>query len=337
MILEQILEGTSIEGFQNVNRSGLSIYYEHPAWFEKLFAELDRRGAEYHKVLATDHFYQPGGLEEKSAVVFNRMSPSAHRREHGSGIYHTLSYIHDLERAGVRVINGSKAFQYEISKALQLSLLRSLGLPFPKSRVIHNPATAAEAATGLRFPVVIKPNVGGSGAGVVRFNTLEELKAAIAENRIDLGFDHVGLIQEFIPARKQRITRVETLNGKFLYAIHVHITGETFDLCPADICQTSSGVKLENACVVEAAKSGLKVESYDPPSSVISAIESIVQAAGIDVGGVEYVIDDRDGQIYYYDINALSNFVADAPRVIGFDPFAKLTDFLLEEVSRVSK
>src|SRR5690606_12847982 len=112
-------------------------------------------------------------------------------------------------------------------------------------------------------------------------------------------------------------TRVETLNGKFLYAIHVHITGETFDLCPADICQTSSGVKLENACVVEATKSGLKVESYQPPSSVISAIESIVQAAGIDVGGIEYVIDDRDGQIYYYDINALSNFVADAPRVIG--------------------
>ncbi len=42
----------------------------------------------------------------------------------------------------------------------------------------------------------------------------------------------------------------------------------------------------------------------------------------IDVGGVEYIIDDRDGQRYYYDINALSNFVADAPRVVGFDPFA---------------
>jgi hypothetical protein len=43
-----------------------------------------------------------------------------------------------------------------------------------------------------------------------------------------------------------------------------------------------------------------------------------VQAADIDVGGVEYVIDDRDGALLYYDINALSNFVADAPRVVGF-------------------
>lgn len=337
MLLEQIFLGLPVEGFHVINRSGLSIYYEHPAWFEKLFAELDSRKAPYRKVLATDHFYQPGAVNETSAVVFNRMSPSAHRREHGSGIFHTLSYIGDLELAGIRVINGSKAFQYEISKALQLSLLRSLGLPFPKSRVLHNPANAVEASEGLRFPIVIKPNVGGSGAGVVRFNTKEELAAAVAENKIDFGFDHVGLVQEFIPARGGHITRVETLNGKFLYAIQVHLTGETFDLCPADICQTSTGVKLDNACVVEAVKSGLKVDSYQPPASVISAVESVVQACGIDVGGIEYVIDDRDGQIYYYDVNALSNFVADAPRVIGFDPFAKLADFLLEEVARARR
>jgi len=41
--------------------------------------------------------------------------------------------------------------------------------------------------------------------------------------------------------------------------------------------------------------------------------------------------DDRDGSLVYYDINALSNFVADAPRVIGFDPFQKLADYLEKE------
>jgi hypothetical protein len=48
---------------------------------------------------------------------------------------------------------------------------------------------------------------------------------------------------------------------------------------------------------------------------------------------VEYLIDDRDGQLYYYDVNALSNFVADAPRVIGFDPFARLVDWLERELA----
>jgi hypothetical protein len=85
------------------------------------------------------------------------------------------------------------------------------------------------------------------------------------------------------------------------------------------------------ACPVDAPRTGLKVESYEPPSEVINAVERIVQTADIDVGGVEYIIDDRDGSLLYYDINALSNFVADAPRVIGFDPHKRVVDFLEEE------
>jgi hypothetical protein len=53
-----------------------------------------------------------------------------------------------------------------------------------------------------------------------------------------------------------------------------------------------------------------------------------MQTADIDVGGIEYMVDDRDGRLLYYDINALSNFVADAPNVVGFDPFVKLVDYL---------
>jgi len=57
--------------------------------------------------------------------------------------------------------------------------------------------------------------------------------------------------------------------------------------------------------MVEASKAGLKVEGYEAPAKVIQDIERIVRAAGIDVGGIEYIVDDRDGNIYYYDINAL--------------------------------
>jgi hypothetical protein len=55
-----------------------------------------------------------------------------------------------------------------------------------------------------------------------------------------------------------------------------------------------------------------------------------MQTAGIDVGGIEYMIDDRDGRLVYYDINALSNFVADAVNVVGFDPFGRLVDYLVK-------
>jgi hypothetical protein len=55
----------------------------------------------------------------------------------------------------------------------------------------------------------------------------------------------------------------------------------------------------------------------------------MMAAAHIEVGGVEYLVNARDGQAYFYDINALSNFVADAPNVVGFDPIPKLVDYLM--------
>ena len=71
-----------------------------------------------------------------------------------------------------------------------------------------------------------------------------------------------------------------------------------------------------------------------PARSAIDAVENIVSAAGIDVGGVEYITDDRDGRAVFYDINALSNFVADAQNIIGFNPHARLVDFLAAEQRR---
>jgi biotin carboxylase len=67
---------------------------------------------------------------------------------------------------GVRVINGAKAFRYEISKAAQHSLLKSLGIRCLPSRIIHAAQSGIAAAGGLRYPIIVKPNIGGSGKGI---------------------------------------------------------------------------------------------------------------------------------------------------------------------------
>jgi len=314
----------------------IAIYYEHPHWFKPLFAELERRGTPFVQINAAQHHFDPAHLNGESGygLLFNRMSPSAYRRGHGQGIFYTLYYLAHLEQRGKRVVNGQKAFRYETSKALQLSLLESLGLPYPKSRVINSPNDAVAASDGLRFPIVVKPNIGGSGAGVTKFHTREQLQEAAAAGQLDLGLDTTALVQEFIPARGGHIVRVEVVGHKFLYAIKVHLTGETFDLCPADICKTTGGQDLQRAaCPLDAPKTGLRVEGYVPPDEITHAVERIMTAANIEVGGVEYIIDDRDGQLYFYDINALSNFVADGPKVVGFDPFVRLVDYLEREAA----
>src|SRR5260221_13066153 len=171
----------------------IAIYYEHPHWFTPLFNELERRGVPFARINAAEHHFDPAHLNGEGvySLFFNRMSPSAYRRGHGQAIFYTQYYLAHLEQNGKRVVNGQKAFRFETSKALQLSLLESLGLPYPKSRVINSPADAVAAADGLRFPIVIKPNIGGSGAGVKKFDNLDQLEAAVeADNGdIDLGLD----------------------------------------------------------------------------------------------------------------------------------------------------
>jgi hypothetical protein len=310
----------------------IGIYYEHQRWFVPLFAELDRRGIPYARLDATRHHFDlvPNG-NPQYGLIFNRMSPSAWTRGNAHGIFYTLSYLAHLERLGTRVVNGSQAFRNETSKALQLSLLQSLGLPYPRSVVINHPSQAPEAARGMRFPVVVKPNIGGSGVGIAKFDTPEQLESAARNESFNLGLDSVGIVQEFIPTRGGHIVRVETIGYKYLYGIKVFTSGETFDLCPMDICKTSDGAELKTTCVIEGAKTGLRVEGYQPPPEVIAAVERIFRETTIEVGGAEYIVDDRDGQLYYYDINALSNFVADGPRVVGFDPFERLVDYLIQE------
>ena len=314
----------------NSESKPIAIYYEQPNWFVPLFQQLDKRGVNWVKLDARYHQYDAASPEREYSLLFNRMSPSAWQRGVGHGIFYTLNYLKHLEDKGMRVVNGSRAFTHETSKALQLSLLEKLGLPYPKARVINHPSQAVRAADAVGYPLIVKPNIGGSGAGIKRFSSRDELQAAV--DSLQFGIDNTALVQECFTARDGIVTRVEVLGGKYLYAIQIHITGETFDLCPADICKSTKGEELTRiACPVDAPKTGMTVETYEAPRQAIQDVESIMQNAGIEVGGVEYVADERTGRLLYYDINALSNFVADPERMLGFNPYARLADFLIDE------
>ncbi len=119
------------------------------------------------------------------------------------------------------------------------------------------------------------------------------------------------------------------LGGRLLYALNVHTDANEFNLCPADICNSVSGQQLQREAVAEdAPQNKVRAERFSPAADVVEDVVRIVTAAGIDVGGIEYVESARDGKRYYYDINALSNFVADPLRVLGFDPVTRLIDYL---------
>lgn len=317
----------------------VAIYYEHPDWFRPLFAELDRRGVPWRPVHAARHRFDPRDTrpaETEDAFVLNRMSPSAWKRGLTNAIGYTRHYLAYLDALGVPVMNGRAAFEVETSKALQVTLIERLGLAVPRTRVAHDPASLAQAALGLTFPVLVKPNVGGSGAGIVRFDRRHELEEAAAGGGVTASLDGTLLVQEFHPPRGRSIVRVETLGGRYLYGIRVHLEeGAGFNLCPADVCKTTGGQTLTSAaCPAGAGVAGVSVEAYTPPRPVVESVERLARAARLDVGGIEYLESERDGALYFYDVNALSNFVADPVRVLGFDPTARLVDDLVARAGK---
>lgn len=296
----------------------LAVFYEHPKWFEPLWAALKRRGVSHEAIEAAGHVYDPAGSPPPAPLILNRIGMSSFMREPEHPIFYAQSLFAHWEMQGARVVNGP-ALAADTSKARQLSIIRSLRLGAPKTRVAHRLADIPRAAEGLTYPLLVKADIGGSGAGIVRYDSPEELAAAVADRTAPVGVNGISLVQEYAPIRGGRIVRVETLGGKFLYAVSVESGG--FDLCLADVCMVAPG------------KASLALEAITPPDHVIAGAEAIARAAKLDLGGVEYLIDDRDGEAKFYDINAVSNFVADPLDVLGWDPHDKLIDFLVAELN----
>ncbi len=301
----------------------LAVFYEHPAWFEPLFRELDRRGVDYARLSIQDHVFDPADLSAPAPVVFNRLAMSSFLRQGEHAIFYAQAVLAHWEAAGARVVNGSATLSLDASKARQLSLLRSLGLATPATRVVHRREDLAWAAAGLRRPLMVKANIGGSGAGMVRYDDAEALAAAVADGTTPAGLDGVTLVQEYVPARDGRVIRCETLAGRFLYAIALDGAGSTFDLCPADVCMVD--------------KPTISISAFQPPPEIVRGVEAVARAAHLDVGGVEYMIDDRDGAPRFYDINALSNLVAKPLEVLGFDPHVDLVNWLIGQIAQTRR
>ena len=304
----------------------IGILDEHPEWSKRLIAELEGRGLTVDRIDHASHAFHPWDRRARHDVLVNRSSPSSHRRGHASVLFYTEALLDHYAALGVPVINLVTAYRFEKSKALQVGLFERLGVRYPRTIVVNHADQLRKAIDSVRFPVLVKPNVGGSGALIERFEDGDALEARASA--LDFGPDGVALLQEYVEPRDGAIVRVEVLDGRALYAIRIVKRAEDFNLCPADICQVPAARADLAACPVDG-RAGLEVTRYDAPDDVVAQAIALTHAASIDVGGVEYLVSAHDGLPYFYDVNATSNFVADAPRVLGFDPFPAFGDYIV--------
>lgn len=225
-----------------MSSADLVVLFEHDGWQAPLFAALDDRGIRYDAFDLKGGAYDPAELPD-APVVFNQASPSAYVRGRRRAVPLALSLLRSLEHAGRRVINGERAFALELSKSAQVALMRRLGIRHPRT-IAFNDVAALERyiereSDTFRFPALVKPEQGGSGARIQSVESLDAV-AALVENDPDLWEpDGLLLLQEQITSDAARgVVRLELVGGELLYAMR--IVGGGFNLCPSEVCHPSA-------------------------------------------------------------------------------------------------
>lgn len=316
----------------------LVVLYEHPDWQKPLFAALERRGVSYGGFNIVNAAFDNHG-KPTAQLYFNQASPSAYVRGHARAVPLALAYMRSLEQQGARVLNGADVFALELSKSVQATLLRTLGIDTPYS-ITFNDASALRrhAPADLRWPALLKPDQGGSGARIQVVSSWDEIDTVFKSNPEVWLPDNLFLLQELLPHDPDRgIVRMEFLGGELLYAMRVKTHGR-FNLCPSPVCNPESG---DGACEIPDAPptAAPPVEFYpylEVPREAVEIGKRIVRAARLDVGGIEY-LETPDGRRVFYDINANSNLRPSVAAAWGFDPFERVVDFLTQQLVGASR
>src|ERR1700745_102907 len=139
----------------------IGILDEHPDWSARLTAELNRRALPWEKIDHSNHAFDPRGRRPAYSVIVNRTSPSSHTRGHVGVLFYAEALLAHYQLRGTPVINPVAAYRFEKSKALQLGLFERLGVRYPRAVVVNHRDQVLKALDRVRFPLVVKPNVGG--------------------------------------------------------------------------------------------------------------------------------------------------------------------------------
>ncbi|MRG85702.1 ATP-grasp domain-containing protein [Salinibacillus xinjiangensis] len=295
--------------------SKIYVLHENNEWTEHLINRLEELELPYE-----DWLLENGKVDLLEAppegVFYNRMSASSHTRGHRFAPELTNAILAWLEHHGRTVINGSRALQLEVSKVLQYLELEKYGIRTPKTVAAvgkEELLQAAEQFEGQKF--ITKHNRAGKGLGVQLFQSVEALKEYVEGDTFEEPVDGVTLIQEYIESPDSSITRCEFVGGKFLYAVRVD-TSEGFELCPADACTIDDlfcPVGEEPEEPVNPNKFQIREGFYDP---ILEKYEQVLAANDIQIAGIEF-IQDKNGNIYTYDINTNTNYNSDAEAAAG--------------------
>ena len=304
----------------------IHIIHENDDWTKPLITALEARGLRYKNW----HMGQAQISLEADApqgVFYNRMSASSHTRGHRFAPEMTAGLLAWLEGQGRDVHNGRSALNLEISKLVQYAALRKAGLSVPKTIAATDKQDIINAFDEFEgAPVITKHNRAGKGLGVQLFRSKSALAEYVNGDAFDPSIDGITLVQRYIGAPSQTISRVEFIGRELLYAVRVD-TSNGFELCPADVCALEASTCMADA---EPRFAFDIIDGFEQSAlgqQLVPLMKAVMHDQALDVAAFEF-IEDADGQAYVYDINTNTNYNSDAESRAGIFAMERLADYL---------
>ena len=293
------------------------VIHENKDWmppFEQAFQDLDIEYAVWYMPEMNINFSD----QPPDAVFYNRMSASSHTRGHRYEPELTVGVLSWLERHQRKVVNGSRALDLELSKLRQYQELEKYNILTPKTFAAIHKKDLLDGANEIGFPLITKHNRAGKGLGVHRFDNLSGLENHIKSKKFEESPDGITLIQEYIEAPSNTITRIEFIGGKFLYAVEVNTT-QGFKLCPADECQVDSDSPTGDFFKFKI------LNKFSLPN--MEDYESFLAMNSIEVAGIEIIVDSNN-VVWTYDVNTNTNYNAEAEHIANQSAPHELAKYL---------
>jgi RimK family alpha-L-glutamate ligase len=188
-----------------------------------------------------------------------------------------MDALHQLENAGVRLINSPYAIEKMVDKYYALSLLAASGLRVPETCLTESTSAALEAFHALGGDVVLKPLFGSRGIGMVRLTDVET--AGRVFRALKLG-GYVYYLQKFIE-HENRDLRVLVVGGE----------------CLAAMQRVSTNWKTNLAA-------GGHAEPFVLTDEVRAASLAAARAVGADYCGVD-LLRGPQGELYLLEVNSM--------------------------------
>ena len=305
------------------------LIHENKNWLKPLLKELLDKGipfAEWNMVDKTINLFTP----PPEGIFFNKMSASSHSRGNRYCPELTTGLISWLEVHKRLVLNGSNAQKLELSKMVQYSELKKVGLKVPKTICSTTLKGIVDAAKILKFPIIIKHNRAGMGLGVKLFHNISELKDYIYGDHFENSVDGITLIQSYIFSPDSSIIRVEFVDKKFLYAVKVN-TENGFELCPADECNVDDFNQKTKENFSSKSKLKFKIVenflSFSFSNYIIMSMQELMQNVGIDIASFEFILDENN-DIFVYDLNVNTNYNSNAEKNTPYSGTLSVASFL---------